>query len=401
MLTRFTVTNLGAANDAMVRSKQRERTVPLPETVTSVPGYPNKLSVFKMAASKFWQVRCWVAGRTHRRSTQTQSLRTAQSYARQFYELLLVQHHSSTCPAHFSASLTEAGSKPIKPHQTFGALVAQMFANEQARHDRGEFSIGSLQVLRNRLDAHILPRWAKKSAPDIDYQALLDFTQFLSTSMSTITVSQYLVIVRKVLIHAVAVGALDKLPDFPKIKITTNSRGAFTPSEYWKIARTARRLRNVLHPECRSVLRSTYKLRHAEQRMPPDVAWAIVFMINSFIRPGDLKTLKHRHVEIVRGQNTYLRLTLPETKKHGKPIVTLQPAVRIYEQICKQQQPHGLAKADDYLFLPHLADRNYASSVLSGPSLPVHFACVGTGRGSTRIDKQREELRIFVPPRTG
>lgn len=368
MLTRFTVPNLGAANDAMVRTKQRERTVPLPETVTSVPGYPNKLSVFKMAASKFWQVRCWVAGRTHRRSTQTQSLRTAQSYARQFYELLLVQHHSSTSLDPVSASVTATGPKPIKPHQTFGALVAQMFANEQARHDRGEFSIGSLQVLRNRLDAHILPRWAKKAAADIDYKALLDFTQFLSTSMSTITVSQYLVIVRKVLIHAVAVGALDKMPEFPKIKITTNSRGAFTPSEYWKIARTARRLRNVLHPECRSVLRSTYKLRHAEQRMPPDVAWAIVFMVNSFIRPSDLKTLKHRHVEVVRGQNTYLRLTLPETKKHGKPIVTLQPAVRIYEQIYKHQQQHGLAKADDYLFLPHLLDRNYASSVLS-----LHF----------------------------
>ena len=368
MLTRFTDPNRDAANDAKVRINLRSRTVPLPQTVTAVPGYPDKLSVFKMAASKFWQVRCWIAGRSHRRSTRTQSLRAAQSYARQFYELLLVKQHNSAGVDSVNAALPATISNSIKPHQTFGALAAQMYANEQARHDRGEFSIGSLQVLRNRLDAHILPRWAKKSADDLDYQALLDFTQFLSTSMSTITVSQYLIIIRKVLTHAVAIGALDKLPEFPKIKVTTNSRGAFTPSEYWKIARTARRLRNLLHPECRSVLRSTYKLRHAEQRMPPDVAWAIVFMVNSFIRPSDLKTLKHRHVEVLRGQNTYLRLTLPETKKHGKPIVTLQPAVRIYEQICKHQQPHGLAKADDYLFLPQLLDRNYAGSVLS-----LHF----------------------------
>jgi len=102
--------------------------------------------------------------------------------------------------------------------------------------------------------------------------------------------------------------------------------------------------------------------------MPPDVAWAIVFMVNSFIRPSDLWTLKHKHVEVLRGQNTYLRLTLPETKKHDKPIVTLQPAVRIYEQISKHYAALGLANPDDYLFLPHLHDRSYANSVLS-----LHF----------------------------
>jgi len=88
-------------------------------------------------------------------------------------------------------------------------------------------------------------------------------------------------------------------------------------------------------------------------------------MVNSFIRPSDLQTLKHKHVEVVRGANTYLRLTLPETKSHDKPIVTLQPAVRIYQQIRQQRTPQNLANEDDYLFLPHLRNRTYASSVLS------------------------------------
>ena len=99
--------------------------------------------------------------------------------------------------------------------------------------------------------------------------------------------------------------------------------------------------------------------------MPPDLAWAVGFMVNSFIRPSDLKTLKHRHVEVVRGKNTYLRLTLPETKKHDAPIVTLFPAVRIYREIVKYQQPRGKANPNDYLFLPELRDRNYALTVLS------------------------------------
>ena len=87
-------------------------------------------------------------------------------------------------------------------------------------------------------------------------------------------------------------------------------------------------------------------------------------MVNSYIRPSDLRTLKHRHIEIVRGENTYLRMNLPETKSHGKPIVTLYPAVRIYEQILKHQRAEGRGAPDDYLFLPHLRDRNYALAVL-------------------------------------
>ena len=99
--------------------------------------------------------------------------------------------------------------------------------------------------------------------------------------------------------------------------------------------------------------------------MPPDLAWAMGFMVNAFIRPSDLKTLKHKHVEVVTGHNTYLRLTLPVTKNHGAPIVTLYPAVRIYRQILKHQQAKGHARPDDYLFLPELRDRNYALNVLS------------------------------------
>jgi len=51
-----------AANDGPATgargSQPRERTVPLPETMHPVPGYPAKLVVFKMAASRFWQMRC-------------------------------------------------------------------------------------------------------------------------------------------------------------------------------------------------------------------------------------------------------------------------------------------------------------------------------------------------------
>ena len=363
MLQFFAIDAACAANDAAV---PRSRTVPIPHSITQVPGYPSKLAVFKMAASRFWQVRCWVAGRTHRQSTKTTSLRKAQSVARQFYENSLIQHRSQVFDSAQGPAISAAQAAvvvvPCKPAMTFGALAAQMYANEQARVDRGEFAMGSLQVLRNRLDAHILPRLAALPVSRIDYSVLLGFAQFLSQSLSTVTVSQYLIAVRKVLTHAARIKAITAVPEFPKIKVVTAPRAAFTPTEYWQILRAARRLRGCTHPDSQDALRHNHKLRHGHNKMPPDMAWIVCFMVNAFIRPSDLRTLKHRHVELVsNGNGRYLRLTLPETKKHGAPIVTLQPAVRVYQEICKQQSP----QPDDYLFFPRIKDRTYALALMS------------------------------------
>ena len=355
-----------AVNDERYRAAPRGRTVPIPESIHPVAGYPRKLVVFKIAASRYWQVRCWVKGKTYRLSTHSLSLRVAQSFARSFYEQVVGQASiSALAPSKPIVQQQLDGSSRFKASHTFGALAAQMLANETARVERGEFALGSLQVLRNRLDSHLLPRWGNRPASSIDYAQLLAFVDFMSKSKSSITIGQYLVAIRKVLSHGMRIGAIAKLPEFPKVKVKTASRGAFTPSEYWSIIQTARRLRGQPHPDTTADLRKSYRLVQKNYRMPPDLAWAIGFMVNSFIRPSDLKTLKHRHVEVVHANHHYLRLTLPETKRHDKPVVTLFPAVRIYRQIVQHQQPRGRASPGDYLFLPELRDRNYALSVLS------------------------------------
>ncbi len=137
---------------------------------------------------------------------------------------------------------------PTAPYVTFGAVAAQVFANEQARVDRGEYGADSLRMFRNRLDAQILPAFGMRSVDDITYQQLLEFAQALSTKFSTTTVSHYLVIVRKVLTHAQRRGLIKHVPDIPRIKVRSNSRGAFTPTEYWQLLRAARALRGVTHP---------------------------------------------------------------------------------------------------------------------------------------------------------
>ena len=366
-----------SANDGLEPDRgARERSVPIPRTITRIPGYPSKLVVFCIAASSYWQVRCWVEGKTRKRSTKTTVLATAMAAARGYYEEWLVEAASARCMhaavlRQLQAGESQAGVEALADAHAkaqsaprFGAVAAQMLANESARVRRGEWSRGSQQVLVNRLNKLVLPRWASSLCSAINYQALQAFVNDLSAEHTTTTINQYLVVIRKVLKQALSMGLIDVLPAFPQLRGNAQSRGAYTPSEYWKILRCARRLRGQPYPADARTIRLKYKIRSNEQRLPPDVAWAAGFMVNSFIRPSDLRTLKHRHIEIVRGENTYLRMNLPETKSHGKPIVTLFPAVRIYEQILKSQRAEGRGAPDDYLFLPHLRDRNYALAVL-------------------------------------
>ena len=73
------------SNDEVFRAA-RGRTVPIPETLTSVPGYPEKLRIYRIEASRFWQVRCWFDGKTYSKSLKTTSKRSAINLARRFFD---------------------------------------------------------------------------------------------------------------------------------------------------------------------------------------------------------------------------------------------------------------------------------------------------------------------------
>jgi hypothetical protein len=88
-------------------------------------------------------------------------------------------------------------------------------------------------------------------------------------------------------------------------------------------------------------------------------------MVNTFVRPSDIKLMKHRHIDIVRGKHVYLRMNLPETKRHSQPIVSLRPAVRVYECLLAHRREQGFGGADDYLFMPQLKNREHALAVLN------------------------------------
>jgi hypothetical protein len=102
--------------------------------------------------------------------------------------------------------------------------------------------------------------------------------------------------------------------------------------------------------------------------MTKDLPDLIVFMVNSYVRPTDIKNMQHRHVDIVRKEWTYLRLNLPPSKGHSYPITTMPWAVRVYERICerrKQGMPEGhKIPLDEYVFMPNAASRDDAMKKL-------------------------------------
>jgi integrase len=352
------------------------RTAPIAQTLVPVPGYPRKLVLFKMAASRFWQVRCWVHGKSYRRSTRSKSLRVAQESAKQLYESLLSQPHELFDPV---------------PTVSWAQAAQHLLEHEQARVRRGEFSMGSWQVLRNRLIKTLNPLWGEKPLDRLGAREVMELVHQLSQYLTPTTVHQHVVIVRKVFGLAKRMGWLTAVPDVPSIKVKGQSRGAFKTHEYERIVRESRRLVGQVHPSSLSELRQHMRLRQADTQMPVDLSWAIRLLVNGFMRPSDLKYLKHQHVEVVlSGTRSYLRLTLPETKGHGTPIVTMPAAVHVFRHIVSQR-PNNSAPSD-YLLLPHISDRDHALKVLG-----VHFNWVlqntGLKRSPTGTQRSLYSLR--------
>ena len=259
--------------------------------------------------------------------------------------------------------------KGFEKQNKFSRLADQLLDAEWERVSRSELSAASVGIQKNRLDAHVLPFFRYIPPTQITHVELSGFVSRLTNhQLTTTTISQYLVLVRKLLKLAVRKGLLKEVPEFPRVKVSTQPRSMLTVSEYAKLARTALKMsRNgVIAPPLKSTdgHRDRFWVSPKNMLLAPDMFWVIRFMVNSFVRPGDLRQLKHKHVTVVRGESVYLRLNLPETKKHDKPMVTLQPAVHVYESLLRHTTAEGYGGPDDYVFLPAEKDRSYALAVL-------------------------------------
>jgi hypothetical protein len=249
---------------------------------------------------------------------------------------------------------------------SFKQLAEEMLVLEQIKVSRGEFAKHSYSMLMSRLNKHIYHYFAGIDIQLIDHKKICDFCNYLmSLNLSSITISQYMIALRKVLLYALSKELILKVPAFPKLKISSNPRGGFSIQEYYLLLRKSKELSKFDAPQKTKTHRNIKDgIYCATEQLPFEFVWLIRFMVNSFVRPVDIKLIQHQHIQIVRGEYVYLRIKLPETKKHTNQIVTLSAAVRVYEALKKHMDSNGYATPTDYLFLPQIQDREAAIYII-------------------------------------
>jgi integrase len=313
------------------------RQTPLHGSKTFLHGYPRKLVLYKTAASRFYQVRLFHNGKYTIRSTKTDNTRQAKKFAEKFFiEVLAKPVCASTCTS----------------SKAFSSVAARFFEAAQ--------STANPATHRNDLSRHrsvLLPAFKDQDISTItnaQIAAMLD--QLRLRSLSPATLKHHCVVLSKIMKFAVANDLMRTLPLFPRVTArlkTTQKRDALTLQEY------------------RSLCKSAERLAHAEEvvrgvSITLEMKYLMQFMVNSFIRPSDLRVLKHKHIRLERdGTDEWLVLSHPATKTTDHEVQAMPDTVHIYKNLLDHRKQHREPRRpDDYVFLPAYKNRNTAMSVI-------------------------------------
>jgi hypothetical protein len=258
-------------------------------------------------------------------------------------------------------------SAPDQHHFNYFSNKALLIEHQKCF--QGDITKQTLGMFISRLRAQLDPYFDRTHIGSIQIKQIAEFILHLQNrAIKPITIKQYLGLLKRILQIALDDGAIYKLPTFPKLKTKSIPRGSFSLSEYWMLVKASKELVDTEddgHIKVfthRNTSAGAFKKR---QTVPLEMRWLIRFMVNSFIRPVDIKLIQHKHIEVITGPSTYLRLNLPETKRHTGQVVTMRAANGVYQSLKKYQASRGYGKPNDYLFLPEAKDREGAIQLLT------------------------------------
>ena len=391
------------ANGSKSQSSVGCRTNPLPNTLESIKGYPNKLVIYKLQASPYWWVRYFADKKILRKSTKEVEKRKAIAFAKNFYD---------------QVNLKRLTGEALTPHTVsrFALCADAMLIAQEERRKRGEISQTSHDNDMLRMRKHIKPFFGSLDVKDVSYKKIEDFLAHIAKDgLAPATLNYYLGLTKKVLAYAQLRGLVGSIPTFPKVKKKDSPRGWFTTKEYRRLCRGAAGLagkafilkRAEKKAESENLLywvrggqrdaRNGTQIRRVV--IPADLLNVITFMVNAFIRPTDLKIMQHKHVSVINdGDRQYLRLNLPMTKGHDTPIVTMRRAIEVYQRqfdatiptvdekgkALTKEKRSSLAR-DIYVFMPNEENRDKALK-----DLQVYFSLLTNHLGLKKGPNQEE-----------
>jgi len=309
-----------------------------PYEIESVSKYPEALQIYRIPASKFYQVRLFVGRKYIRRSTKCVDKKDAIEFAKQFYdEIRIAQRLDFTVHA-----------------DTFAACANHLLNRQEALINRDERDSRINTEDKKKLNKDILPYFQTKNIADITTMAIEEYIDNLTSErkLSPSTLSKHLVIIRKVLNEGKKRDYIKSLPPFPSIKRKDNPRSYFNEDEYKLLRETAK-----------SLASKNLKVRYVP--LDEEIYDFIIFHTNVFVRPSDIKNLKHKHVTIMREKKTeYLLITPPNSKTVNRESASMKVAVVVYERLKERHAKENLDGDDDYVFFPQFRNREYALATL-------------------------------------
>ena len=108
-------------------------------------------------------------------------------------------------------------------------MVIHVLRLDENRVRRDELTAKTLRITQNRPTKWVLPFFEHIPIHKIDYLLLESFIEELTEiKLKGVAISQYLIIVRKVLNYALLTNLLTSLPQFPRVKTPRVSHGPFT-----------------------------------------------------------------------------------------------------------------------------------------------------------------------------
>jgi hypothetical protein len=279
----------------------KNRLTPIKETMQTIRGYPSSLVIYKTAASRFYWVRCYFNGKYKVKTTKSETPKGAKDFAVQFYKDTL---------------LSSVRTKTSDRNKQF-AVVGNLFFQSTEKNTTST----TYKADYNRYSQHILKEFNQQEVDSITNAQISQFVEKLhATGIKPATIKHHIIVLRKILKFAIANDLMKNLPVFPRItgKLqTSQKRDYLTVPEYDLVCKCADEL----------AIKKT-----VVQKIPitDEMKYLIQFMVNSFIRPSDLRVLKHKHINHMKdGKTEWLELTHPATKTNANAVQAMPVSVHI------------------------------------------------------------------------
>jgi len=314
-------------------------------TIHTVPGYPSTLRLFRPPDSRYWHCRLFINGKHLKKTTKQELRKEAEKFAKAWWLEIYLKIKQDL-------SIEEA---PL-----FSKVADLVFQESRSKVEREERSESILTnenyVYTNGVKEH----FGLMSVAEIKYRHIDDYVKKLSSrDLSSASIKIHLSFIRKVLKQAMKIDVLTHLPLFPTVSLKQKVRGWFSPEEYKRLLDAVKEISNGNGAKYDDLRRVRYTV------IDQELEYFILFMVATFMRPSDAKLLQHKHIEVVEGKSTYLRINTPFSKTVNTPIISLPNGVDIYKDILERQFELGYGFDDDHVFLPEYGrDRNFALEVL-------------------------------------